>query len=50
MEATPVVEFVNVSKTFGAFRAVKQISFTVGKGEFFSLLGRPAAGRRPRSA
>src|SRR5688572_29005688 len=41
----PVVEFVNVSKTFGAFRACKRISFSIAKGEFFSLLGPSGCGK-----
>ncbi|MCK6507729.1 ABC transporter ATP-binding protein [Myxococcota bacterium] len=41
----PVVEFRRVSKTFGAFRAVRDISFTIRKGEFFSLLGPSGCGK-----
>jgi spermidine/putrescine transport system ATP-binding protein len=40
-----VVEFRRVSKTFGAFRAVRDISFSIRKGEFFSLLGPSGCGK-----
>jgi spermidine/putrescine transport system ATP-binding protein len=43
--AEPVVEFSNVSKTFGAFQAVKRISFHIEKGEFFSILGPSGCGK-----
>ena len=35
----------NVSKTFGAFTAVKNISFTVEEGRFFSILGPSGCGK-----
>ena len=41
----PVVEFVKVRKTFGAYTAVNDISFSVRKGEFFSLLGPSGCGK-----
>jgi spermidine/putrescine transport system ATP-binding protein len=44
-DAPPVVEFRNVSKTFGDYKAVIDISFHVGKGEFFSLLGPSGCGK-----
>ena len=31
--------FDHVTKRFGALTAVNDVSFSVGKGEFFSLLG-----------
>jgi spermidine/putrescine transport system ATP-binding protein len=43
--AERVVEFTNVSKTFGAFQAVKNISFHIDKGEFFSILGPSGCGK-----
>ncbi len=43
--AERVVEFTNVSKTFGAFQAVKNISFHIEKGEFFSILGPSGCGK-----
>jgi spermidine/putrescine ABC transporter ATP-binding subunit len=44
-EAPPVVEFVNVTKTFGDYTAVNNISFHIRKGEFFSLLGPSGCGK-----
>jgi spermidine/putrescine transport system ATP-binding protein len=41
----PVVEFVKVSKTFGTFTAVNDISFEIQRGEFFSLLGPSGCGK-----
>jgi hypothetical protein len=45
----PVVQFIKVSKTFGSFVAVNDINFEIQRGEFFSLLVRRAAEKRPRS-
>ncbi|MBA2321701.1 MAG: ABC transporter ATP-binding protein [Deltaproteobacteria bacterium] len=45
VEAPPVVEFRNVSKTFGNYKAVIDLSFTIRKGEFFSLLGPSGCGK-----
>jgi spermidine/putrescine transport system ATP-binding protein len=42
---TPIVEFRNVSKTFGRYSACKGLSFHVAKGEFFSLLGPSGCGK-----
>ncbi len=42
---TPVVEFRNVSKTFGDYTACDKVSFHVEKGEFFSLLGPSGCGK-----
>lgn len=39
------VSFENVSKTYGDFQALKQISFQVEKGAFFGLLGPNGAGK-----
>ncbi len=36
----------NLSKDFGATRAVDGVSLTVEDGEFLAILGRPAAARR----
>ena len=44
-EVPPVVEFKNVSKTFGAYKAVIDVSFSIRKGEFFSLLGPSGCGK-----
>jgi spermidine/putrescine transport system ATP-binding protein len=43
--ASPIVEFRNVSKTFGDYTACKDISFHVGRGEFFSVLGPSGCGK-----
>jgi multiple sugar transport system ATP-binding protein len=40
----------NLKKNFGEFVAVRDSSFTVRNGEFFCLLGRPAAARPRRCA
>ena len=39
------LEFVNVSKRFGSIRAVEQVSFSLNKGEFYSLLGPSGCGK-----
>ncbi len=44
-EASPIVEFRNVSKSFGATRAVDRVSFSIRRGEFFSLLGPSGCGK-----
>jgi len=40
-----VIEAKNLTKTFGAFTAVKAISFDVNKGEIFGFLGANGAGK-----
>ncbi|EKM98164.1 ATP-binding cassette domain-containing protein [Acidocella sp. MX-AZ02] len=42
---TRVIEVEHLSKLFGAFRAVDDISFTVRRGEIFGLLGANGAGK-----
>src|SRR5205814_1862877 len=39
------VEVQHLVKTFGKHEAVKDISFTIGKGEIFGLLGPNGAGK-----
>jgi len=41
----PIIEAVNLSKKFGSFTAVDNVSFQVQKGEFFGLLGPNGAGK-----
>lgn len=41
----PVVEFRRVSKTFGGAKAVRDISFSIQRGEFFSILGPSGCGK-----
>ncbi len=43
--STPVVEVKNLSVRFGSFYAVKNISFSVEKGEIFGFLGANGAGK-----
>jgi ABC-2 type transport system ATP-binding protein len=41
----PAVELTNVSKSFGALKAVDDVSFSIEKGELFGLLGPNGAGK-----
>lgn len=41
----PVVQIEQLTKTFGTFTAVSDISFTVQRGEIFGLLGANGAGK-----
>ncbi len=41
----PTVELSHISKSFGAVKAVDDVSFTVEKGEIFGLLGPNGAGK-----
>ena len=43
MEADSIVTCLN--KEFGTFRAVEDVSFSVAKGEFFSILGPSGCGK-----
>jgi branched-chain amino acid transport system ATP-binding protein len=42
---TPLVETKGVSKHFGAFRALEDVSIAVGEGEFVSVVGPNGAGK-----
>jgi ABC-2 type transport system ATP-binding protein len=44
-EAPPAIRVTNLSKRFGAFRAVDDISFDVPAGSIFGLLGANGAGK-----
>jgi spermidine/putrescine transport system ATP-binding protein/putrescine transport system ATP-binding protein len=41
----PCISIRNVSKAFGTFRAVDDVSFDIADGEFFSLLGASGSGK-----
>ncbi|HMH71578.1 MAG TPA: ATP-binding cassette domain-containing protein, partial [Bradyrhizobium sp.] len=41
----PLFETINVSKSFGAFKALRNISFGVSDGEFVSIVGPNGAGK-----
>lgn len=40
-----VVEFKNISRSFGKMRAVDRVSFSIEDGEFFSMLGPSGSGK-----
>lgn len=40
-----MIETHNLTKYFGALGAVQSVSFTVGRGEVFGLLGQNGAGK-----
>jgi spermidine/putrescine transport system ATP-binding protein len=44
-ERSPVIELDRVSKHFGSHVAVHEAHFTIGEGEFFSLLGPSGCGK-----
>ncbi len=45
MSAAPAVEAHRLTRTFGDFRAVDQVSFSVPRGEVFGFLGSNGAGK-----
>lgn len=45
MEQQPIIKVRNLSKKFGSFEAVKNVSFTVHKGDVFGFLGPNGAGK-----
>lgn len=44
-DATPFIRIEGVSKSFGTFQAVRDVSLTITKGEIFSLLGGSGCGK-----
>ena len=42
---TPAVEFASISKSYGAVRALENVSFAVQRGEMFGLIGPDGAGK-----
>jgi branched-chain amino acid transport system ATP-binding protein len=42
---TPLFEAINVSKSFGVFKALRDVSFRVDDGEFVSVVGPNGAGK-----
>ena len=45
MAVEPLIRIENVSKKFGTFQAVKDVSLTIDKGEIFALLGGSGCGK-----
>jgi drug efflux transport system ATP-binding protein len=43
--ATPVIQVDRLSRTFGAFKAVDEVTFDVSRGEVFGFLGSNGAGK-----
>jgi ABC-2 type transport system ATP-binding protein len=41
----PVIEVTQLSKRFGDFQAVKDLSFTVNRGDVYGFLGQNGAGK-----
>jgi ABC-2 type transport system ATP-binding protein len=39
VENQPIIQVKHLSKKFGSFEAVKDVSFTVNKGDVFGFLG-----------
>jgi branched-chain amino acid transport system ATP-binding protein len=45
LEATPLFETIHVSKAYGGYMALRDVSFRVGDGEFVSIVGPNGAGK-----
>lgn len=41
----PIIRLSGIEKTFGSFTALRNITFDIGRGEFFSLLGASGCGK-----
>lgn len=41
----PIIQLQNLSKSYGSFKAVDALNFTINKGEIFGLLGPNGAGK-----
>ena len=46
-ENSRVLEVRNISKTFGATRALRHVEFSIDEGEVFAVLGQNGSGNRP---
>jgi putative spermidine/putrescine transport system ATP-binding protein len=44
-QSKPAIQFENVSRHFGAIKAVDQANIQIQDGEFFSLLGPSGSGK-----
>jgi ABC-type multidrug transport system ATPase subunit len=45
MQDSPIIEVKSIAKAFGTFQAVKDVSFTVNRGDVFGFLGPNGAGK-----
>ena len=45
MDAEPILQVSDVGKAFGGVRAVKEVSFTLGRGEILGVIGPNGAGK-----
>jgi putative spermidine/putrescine transport system ATP-binding protein len=43
--ADPIVQLVDIAKTYGAYTALKRLNLTIERGEFFTLLGPSGSGK-----
>ncbi len=41
----PIIEVNNLGKSYGSFKAIKNLTFTVNQGELFGLIGPDGAGK-----